>query len=423
MSVSFYQVNKDRVHTLPQNIIDKIFDKFEVNQLLQATLVCKHWNTMVSDSAPFRNKVWLRCYSPLKDLDSLRVSLRNYENFKLSDSSGGGSLECIILQYPKRAIWKRVYLYIRNVNCPFLTEILEIVAKTVEELELRSIQSLNLCDQTIFPNLKRLRLVNSQEFAFEAFLFRTPALITLSVQSPASDQVHLTTLLREKPHILHLQLKGKILREIFDINLNGVLKLNLLSLSLNNDTLTVLTENIERNMIQFVQNQQTLERLFLVRNLSNNLITLMWNRMPTSVKHISIKELTQQTILVCFLDVNENITDLDFEGSGRTLEELQPFLEASPNLQRLYVKELTLELIEFCGKNLEKLESLKYQTTKKLSTNNTERHDQCMEILSQPCIRNKQFKLQQVDFTENIMAITEFGWFKTPVYHHFLRFY
>lgn len=423
MSVSFYQVGKDRVHTLPQNIIDKIFNKLEVKQLLKATLVCKQWNTMVSNSDPFKRKVWLRCYSPLKDLDSLRNSLRNYENFKLSDSSGGGSLECIILQYPKRAVWKRVYLYIRNVYCPFLTEVLEIVAHTIEELELRSIQWLNLSEETVFPKLKRLRLVNTQEFAFEAFLFRTPVLTTLSIQSPAHDDVNLTSILREKPHIIHLQLKGNILREVFNINLNGVLNLNLKTLNLNNDTITVLSENIEKNMIQFVQTQQSLERLFLVRNLSNKLITLMWNRMPKSVKHISFKELTQQTVLVCFLSVNKNITDLDFEGSGRTLNELIPFMEAAPNLKRLYVKELTLELIEYCGKNLDKLESLKYQTTKKLSSNKAERHDKCISILSQPCIRNKKFRLEQVDFTEHILAITEFGWYKTPIYHHFLRFY
>lgn len=423
MSVSFYQVKKDRIRTLPQNIINKIFNKLDVKQLLKATLVSKYWNTMVSNTEPFKRKVWLRCYSPLKDMDSLRQSSRNYENFKLSDSSGGGSLECIILQYGKRATWKRVYLYIRNVYCPFLFEIFDIIASTVEELELRSLQSLKMRENCTFSKLKRLRLVNSHEFAFEAFLFRTPSLTTLSVQSPFQDQVHLITVLREKPHILHLQLKGNILGEIFDRNINCVVKLNLKTLNLNNDTTTILSEDVERNMIHFVQNQDNLKRLFLVKNLSNKLITLMWNRMPNSVNHITFKELTQQTIMVCFLNTNENITDLDFEGSGRTFEELEPFLEACPYLRRLYIKEITVEIIEYCGKNLEKLESLKYQTTQKLTFDKAERHDQCMAILSQPCIRNKKFKLEQLDFTEHIMAITEYGWFKTPIYHHFLRFY
>ena len=423
MSVSFYQVKKDRIRTLPLNIIDKIFNKLDVKQLLKATLVSKQWNTLISNSEPFKRKVWLRCYSPLKDMDSLRGSKRNYENFKLSDSSGGGSLECIILQYGKRVTWKRVYLYIRNIYCPFLSDVIDIIANTVEELELRSIQSLKIRENCIFPKLKRLRLVNAHEFAFEAFLFKTPCLTTLSVQSPYQDQVHLTTILREKPHILHLQLKGNILREIFERNVNNVVQLKLETLNLNNDTLTILNENIERNMINFVQNQESMKRLFLVKNLSNKLITLMWNRMPISVTHITFKELTQQTIMVCFLDTNQNITDLDFEGSGRTLEELEPFLEACPNLKRLYVKELTVEIIEYCGKNLEKLESLKYQTTKKLSIDKAERHDACMNILLQPWIRNKKFRLEQLDFTEHIMAITEYGWFKTPIYHHFLRFY
>ncbi|CAO1301997.1 unnamed protein product [Diamesa tonsa] len=420
MSVSFNQVNEDRVRTLPQNIKDNIFNKFDVNQLLTATLVCQEWNTMVSNSKPFKKKVWLRRYSPESDLDSIRNSKRSYENFKLSDSAGGRSIECVLEQYPKRAVWKRVYLSFRNVYSPFLTDVVEMVANSIEELEIRSIQCLNLSEEIIFPKLKRLRFVNTHEFAFEAFLFRTPALTTLSVQSPIQDKVNIIPLLREKPHVLHLQLKGIILLEMFDINLNGVLKLNLKSLNLNNDTGNELTENIERNMIQFVQNQHSLERLFLDRNLSNKLITLMWNRMPISVHHISFKELTQQTIQVCFLNVNENITDLDFEGSGRTLEELQPFLEASPNLKRLYVKELTLELIEYCGKNLGNLESLKYQTTKKLFLG---RYEKCKAILSKPCIRNKKFRLDQIDFTEHIIATTEFGWFKTPVYHHFLRFY
>ncbi|CAO1317026.1 unnamed protein product [Diamesa hyperborea] len=315
MSVSFNQVNEDRVLTLPQNIIDNIFNKFDVNQLLTATLVCQKWNTTVSNSKPFKKKVWLRRYLPESDLDSIRNSKRSYENFKLSDSAGGRSIECVLEQYPKRAVWKRVYLSFRNVYSPFLTDVVEMVANTIEELELRSIQCLNLSEETIFPKLKRLRFVNTHEFAFEAFLFRTPALTTLSVQSP-------------------------------------------------------------------IQNEQTIQ--------------------------------------VCFLNVNENITDLDFEGSGRTLEELQPFLEASPNLKRLYVKELTLELIEYCGKNLGNLESLKYQTTKKLFLG---RYEKCKAILSKPCIRNKKFRLDQIDFTEHIIATTEFGWFKTPVYHHFLRFY
>lgn len=422
MSVRFYNLKKDRIRSLPLKLQAKILNKLNVKQLLNATLVSKRWNTMITDSEVFKNSVWIRCYSPIGDLDSIRNSTRHYENFKLSDTMGG-PIEAIVLHYLKQVIWKRVYLYIRNPDCPYLSELIDVIAETVEELELRSLVQLQIREDCTFPKLKRLRIVNCQEFVFEAFLFKTPILQTFSFDSPSQEQIQILPMLREKPHITHLHLKGRILNEIFEQNITRIVSLNLLTLSINNDSRNILSEDQENNVVSFIQNQKYLESLYLTNNICNNLINMLWNSMPSALTHISFKELSQPTLEDFFLIPNENIIELHFHGPVRTLEEIIPFLEACPNLERLYVQNLTAELVHYCGMYLLKLILIKYQHASEFPLKKIDRLETFMRLKTHPQIINKKFELFEINFTQHIMSITEYGWYRVPVYQHFLRFY
>ncbi|CAO1359388.1 unnamed protein product [Diamesa serratosioi] len=400
-----------------------IFSKFNVKELTRATLVCKRWNTMITNTDNFKKRVWVRCYSPMGDLDRMRNTTRAYENFKLSDSMGGGPVECIVLHYLNRVKWKKVYLFIENLECPFLTEIMNVISNTVEELELRGIQAIKLRETCCFPKLKRLRLVNCHEFVFEAFLFRTPVLRTYSVEAPMQPNVEMITLLREKPHIQHLHLKGQILSEVFARDLTDIVSLDLITLNINNDLNRRLTFDQEKNIASFIGNQKTLKHLILNYNICNRLIFRTWNNMPRSVSHITFKDLTQEHISVGKLKVNKYIRQLDFHGPLRTMRQIRPFLIACPNLQRLYVQYVTEELISYCGQKMLRLVLLKYQHATQLPLKKAERLACFLELLDQPLIRNRRFDLFALNFENHILGETEYGWYKTPVYHNFFRFY
>lgn len=169
-------INMDPLISIEEDVWWLIFQHFTVRDIIKTSQVSALWSEAIGDSRICMNKVWLRFYWPLDNVDSLINSKRKYRNFKVQR----GLLPPLIPVYKK---YRWVQVMMRD-DCEMdsknYIQFMKELAPTIEELELwnlsTKITSTQDFDPIEFPVLRKLEWRDTSRQLLTVFLGNNPRL-------------------------------------------------------------------------------------------------------------------------------------------------------------------------------------------------------------------------------------------------------
>ncbi|CRL03632.1 CLUMA_CG016792, isoform A [Clunio marinus] len=355
---------------VPAEVKQIIFQYLGVEDLLSLCCTCKSLNEFIGSSHDCMKKIWIKFYTfKLKDLDSLKSSVRIYEKLKVNRVKLN---EHFIYLADLHQSWRKILIY----NCELkrmelLLNFIKTFSETVEELEISDIEVLNneIDIKTIkFPNLKRLMFRNVPSTIIEAFLDVNKKLenvsfdIVLAIEGKMSLEELTDTLLHRCQHLNHLQLGPHYIKCLFDqenCNVNYHFKLSklLLKFPLIRDP----SPNISMNVKMFLKDQPNIEWILFLELDDDDILNPAWNEIP-SLNHLTfygLEELFKSMELQ--MQPNNEILQIDLLSRKILISQLRKVFVAAPNLRVLHVHTLTKYIIEFTVKNHQMIREICYE--------------------------------------------------------------
>lgn len=359
------------VDLLPAEVKHIVVNYLNVPDLLSLCGTCKSLNEFIGQSHDCMKKIWIKFYSfKLKDLESLTLTVRNYEKLKINRVKFNDHFRFLA---DLQQSWRKVLIY----NCEFkrieqLLDLIESFSESIEELEISDIEILNN-DQPVcalkFPKLRRLMLRNVPSTAVEAFLGMNKNLenaafdILQEVEGKIPLEKLIFQFLENNQKLQHLQLGPHYIKSLFDqenIKLNFDFKLSklLLKFPLIRDS----SPNIAQNISRFLSHQPNIDWILFLELESDEVLTIAWNGIP-SIKHITFVglECLFDDTMELTLEVNEKIEQVELLSRKILISQLRKILVAAPCLKILHVHTLTKYILEFIARNHHQLHKLRYE--------------------------------------------------------------
>lgn len=341
---------------LSSDIFPNIFQHFVVREILNASLVSPSWNKTISESFSCMEKIWLRFYDPLDDVESLMKSNRKYRNFKVQRKLNP-KIENVFKKFEWKGVMMRdMAVFERKIN--EYQDFMNHLAPSVQEIEWWCVTKKERLQKLLppidFPMLRKLECCFCSQSVdmFSVFLGKNPRLnhLKLSTKYTFSYDSNLPSILvqflKQNNQIKHLTPLNFMFQN--DISAETNLDLESIVFSLNFEVVE------KENFIKFIQSQPNIASFSFERNSPDvETFSEIFNAMRCC-KTIVIEQMCNRSPLN--VKIQPSITKLKIVNTFFYLEQ---FLMATPNLESLYALTLTKEALEFASRNLKSLKLIK----------------------------------------------------------------
>lgn len=354
-----------------------IFKLLDASDLLNLSLTSKSMNEIIGQSHDCMNKMWIKFYPyQPKDLESLKLTSRNYEKLKVIRVKNSSDLMYIL---DLQQAWRKVLIFNTEfINVEFYMNFIESFSESVEELEISDILIRNIVSSEEvrplnFPNLKRIMFRNVVTKAMEGFIGSNKKLENASfdIVQPIEGKMPLdefiVNFLRNNPSLVHLQLGPHYIKSLFNrqeeltINFDLNLKKLLLKFPVIHDPARDALPIFEPNVCNFMGKQLKVDWIMLQEVAYDSVLNVAWNQMP-SIRHISLQSLDGfHGGLEFSMRPNEKIVQLDFLSRQVLISQLRKLLAATPCLKILSINALNRFMMDFIAKNTSALREIRYK--------------------------------------------------------------
>lgn len=360
--------------------------------LLKMSLVCKSWNSIISNSTDFTNQYLLtnKIFSFIHDekkksdfFTDIVASQRHYDSFKITRTF---MIE-LLNQVPGKC-WK--YGELKNLTFKdkvHLISFLNTLSPTMEDISLKSIyiidsenplNDLPSDNEPEFKELRKLKIGIVPHVILRLFVKHHPKLTNVEIGKfmPYTDTI--LELLRLNPQIDEITVNDEIYNLTKTQNLEFLnLKLKALVIkidsfhcgpwaSLNQSyQITARSENFKKFLIA---QGKTLKKLacYNVYDMSTTILEL-WNDMPELQTLLIQNELWEPSYIKpdnqTNIRVNPKLKELTLaiHFKSQEINYLKEILSRTPNISNLFVRRLSKEIVTYVAYNLRHLKKIQCQ--------------------------------------------------------------
>lgn len=356
---------------LPAELKQMVLDYLSVSDLLNLCLVNKSLNEFIGKSRDCMRKIWIKFYTfKLKDLESLTLSVRNYEKLKINKVKNDEHFRFLV---DLQQTWTKLLIY--NSEFKFIQRFVDFVesfSETIEELEISDIEVLNneqqICSMK-FPNLKRVMFRNVPSTTIEVFLGTNKKMENASfdiaqvVDGKIPLDRILQTFLESNPKLRHLQLGPHYIKSFFDRQqVKAKFEFKLSKLFLKFPLIRDESPDIGRNVSSFLANQLKLDWILFWELNDDVILTAAWNEIPalTHLTLIGLENLFDDSMNL-EMEPNPRIVHLELLSRKILISQLRKLLSAAPNLKILHVHTLTKYIMEFTSKHHQMIQEMRFE--------------------------------------------------------------
>lgn len=338
-------VNSDPLERIHEDLHDLIFQHLNGNDILNTSIVSSQWYTATSTSKAAMLQIQLKIIQPIQHVktmfDVINNSFKQFQNVIFSCN-----YDETLINYCFKILCKN--------------------AKVIVNVEAIDMVLNNDLIQTIkLPHLRALSLrsfkPNHENELYSMFLAASTCLYSLKLDIHIDDKV--IQCLMHNNNLTELEISQQTIEALFkkDITINVNFKLKKLRANINE-----MNQNVEVNFIKFLQSQaSTLESLHLAR-VPAKVFPIIFNQMQLL-----------QTFY--FQSFTGSLTDLDIHKNTciaileirheYMLERIKPLIDATPNVQLLFVERISQHLLELLSK-MKKLKRVNYMHETDFDFNN-----------------------------------------------------
>ncbi|CAO1305724.1 unnamed protein product [Diamesa serratosioi] len=379
---------------LPAEMREEIFRYLNRRELLDSCLVSSTWNEFIGNSDAFKKNVSIEVHPwSRKKPKYINNSLRNYDTFFISNFQAGP--EIIFLS---SKIWKRATIQIEIFPSKAdYIKYLKYFCASIRDLKIVSthIATTDSVEKLTLPFLEVLEFNSVPVMAVEPFVSCHNKLKSLYLkymyESPFNAELMTSTLIeffQLNNTIKDLELHADVSNEIFKKDFSENVHFELKTLTLCSDYDRARDDIIQDNLEKFMKSQaKSVEFLKLVfrhhpehnqanqwfvnpRGRSNPegkdflIILKIWNHMK-KLKKLAIRfmkacEITEeepQLLSSLLPNIILNELHIQFNAFDENLpwKYLKAIIKASPNLEVIKIRHLSIDLLRFLALNMFKL--------------------------------------------------------------------
>lgn len=351
-------------------INELIFQHFVFDDVIKASDVSKTWYDMIAKSKACMSQIQINIGKNVSNELDLKQSRRKYSKLKLHNVSTS------IVEYLTEHSWYKVSMLIGSLTDVQCSQLLLLFAPTICEFEFYIENIVEPEGETMspidFPLLQTVTFRWTSNKIFEPFAgTKNDNLRNVVIElSKGDNHEAVKTLLRQNKSITNISIRlavedyNKLFSEDFSPSLR--LKLETLSFYWRN---TNFVERVQVDNLKkfFVSQKNCLKRFVFECTFDcKSVLELVVNEMR-ALEHLTFVDLDDETLLLSDkkdfnLRANPSIKQIDvcvnWFVSSRMFTKL---ILASPNLEILYIFELSVETIRFLAKNTKKLRHLIYE--------------------------------------------------------------
>lgn len=311
------------------DVQEHILQHFRVRDIINACTVSTSWNDLIGGTRICMEKIYLRFYEPIDDVNSLLKSSRKYQNFKMQKGC-----RLALLPVVKHFKWKRVMLnddYFTDRQMQF-SQFFEMLAPTLVELEMESVSPFCLIIPMDFPALEKLKVSQCNPNVLSIFTKKNPRLREFSFSGHKSnDIVDINRVMETNPQITHLTMPWNYLSRHFKLHS----KLQRLKL-------TCFEEVMEIQLKEFTKGQRGLGELCInMPSGSDSRALPEFLRAFDNLKFLSLQGIAPSGEAIEGITTNLNLIELKigFESTDLLLK--------YPNLQVFSIATVSSDIILF----------------------------------------------------------------------------
>lgn len=318
-----------------------VLQHFVSSEVLKVlSFVSVEWSHMIGKSkkcmsrVKFLYQVWRhQFYSSTEVFRSAQESWRDYQHLTIELGVNDDSKE----------FWK----------------LMESCCKSVVSLKVENIRRRANDDCSIeFPNLETfiafgvddtamMTFLNASKKMKHIFIFSTDELIDPSVIQS------ITKCIQRNRRLQELYLKNVNFLSIFEEELEVPFQLKTLKL-MNTSATDTISNKIEQNLLKFLKQQSSTLETFFFEFQSDEVTKLTFNNMPT-LTSAGLLKLPRE-----ILDKNQRIVNLEIPFIDE-FADIKKLIDATPNIETLFVGEVKKELVDYLAWNFIKLKSLNFK--------------------------------------------------------------
>lgn len=381
------------------DVLEKILNYLNMDDLLEASTVCKNWYDIIGASDTFKRKVCVAIHrwTRSRNVNLMTESTRNYQKYSISDQEMG--FELLFLGTKN---WKKVVI---NLTFPWLSyfyRYMEYFTATVRELKLiNSIIITDDCDDKIvlvLPCLEELFFLDVSVLVLNLFMGTHENLKSLHLQNirnhkePASEGNAIRSFLKLNNSLKDLVMHADVTNNVFSEDIAHSFNFELKSLTLCLDE-EKAPSNGQLHIIKFLQRQgrslETLKLVFNQRVIRQNhqmfwgrqqnritevlewkdfsIVALAWNNL-TALKKLALRftknskdkeEVGIEKIMV--MKPNLSINEIVIHSAGCKnvpWRLLKYVLQACPNVETVFISYLTKDVLQFIALKMLKVQTL-----------------------------------------------------------------
>lgn len=318
---------------LPVEVLNKIFKHIRGRDLLNISVVCKYWYSIIAESEDYMGKIRIKTdehgttnIRRLKKM--LRETTRKYQHLSIRNAYDFHP-DFKVMSFN----WKSIQITRLTYSGMFIN-FLSNFSDTLQELEMFDLNfnTTEIVPVVEFPQLRVLKINCSRvESYFGIGIFKS----TLS-------------------HLTELSISYEAFHDIFRNDATANMKINLNKLEI-----TRKFENFKTlDMVEdFLRTQKNCLEEIKLDSLEKTTLEVLWNEMNV-IRKVTIGSRDVDIATCLNLHTNETIHELRVQSNdiGDTIYEM--IFNSTPNLRSLIVPKLDQNLLEVASENLKKLEYL-----------------------------------------------------------------
>lgn len=352
----------DRIH---EDLHDLVFQHLNGNDILNASEVSSQWYTSTSTSKASMSQIQLKIVKPIQQANTMFDLINN--SYKLFQN----------------------IIFSCNYDESLINNCFKIVCKhakvivNVEAIDM--ILNDNGLIQTIkLPHLRALSLrgfkSNHVNELYSMFLAASTCLYSLKLDIHIDEQVF--KCLKYNNKLTELDISQQTIDALFAKDITVLVKFKLKILRAN---IHKMSSIVVAHFTKFLQTQApTLESLHLAR-VPAKVFPIIFNEMHLLQKFYFQSFTGSMTDII----INQNCCIQSLEMRHEyMLERIKPFIDATPNVQLLFVERITQNLLEFLSK-LKKLKRVNYMHETDFDFNNN--YDDALNMTLPNIIRHIEY--------------------------------
>lgn len=349
---------------------DLIFQHLEYDEVLQASEVSKSWYKLIGASEASMKKIQINVGKNSSNETDLESSTRQYINLKLHKVSAD------IIEYLSKHTWRHISMLIGSLTNAQCTQLLQLFAPAVIEFEFY-IENIVSSDEKVleaiaFPYLETITFRWTCKKIFEPFFgTQNKNLKNVTIELSKDGQSNaVKAFLLHNSNItdLSIRLSNYDYNSMFSEDFAKCLQIRLETLSFYwRHTNYVEPDKILNLQKFFLSQSECLKRLVFESTFDcKSVLELIINKLKT-LEHLTIVDLDDTSLLLSDkksfdLKPNPSIKQIDICVNWFISSEMfEKIVLASPNLEVLYIFELSLETLQFLVRNAKNLRHLVYE--------------------------------------------------------------